>query len=1112
MSLRISFAFALFLSLLTFSLSRAEPDGDDEPKGGPAEFKRLKFRSIGPATGGRVSRSCGVPGDPLTYYAATAAGGVWKSSDGGIRWKAIFDDQPVSSIGSIAVASSDPNVLYVGSGEANIRGNVEPGVGIFKSTDAGKTWKHQWKVNGQIGAMIVHPTNPNVAYAAVLGNAFGPSEDRGVYRTTDGKTWKRVLFKDKDTGASDVCFDPSNPNILFAGLWQTRRKPWEMTSGGPGSGLFQSRDGGDTWTRLVAPPDPDSPDAAKDAPEGQKRCEGLPEGIWGKICLAVAPSDGRRVYAMIEAEKGGLFRSDDGGATWTLINGGRGLRQRAWYFSTITVHPTNPDLIWCPQVPLLRSINGGKSFQRVKGQHHGDHHDIWIDPKNPQRIIDSNDGGVDISLNGGETWHAPPLPIAQFYHVACDTRTPYYVMGAMQDVGTAAGPSNSLLAVGIRPSDWYTVGGGEAGFVVPDTSDPNIVYAGEYGGYITRYDRRVGQARSVGVYPYDPSGHGAEDLRYRFQWTAPILVSPHDSKVVYHAANVLFKTSNGGLTWQPISGDLTRNDKAKQKWSGGPITGDNTGVEVYCTIFAVAESPKQPGLIWAGSDDGLVHVTHDGGKNWSNVTPNIKGIPEWGTVLCIEPSPFDAETAYVVVDNHRLDDLKPYLFKTTDGGKTWTNLAGKLAQDVFLRSVREDPKKKDILYLGTERGIQFSTDGGANWRELKLNLPTVAVTDLVVKNDDLVVGTNGRSIWIFDDLTPLREWTPKLASEAVHLFSAQPAHRYRYHVMHAERAAPGVHPNPPAGAVFHYQLKAKPKGDIAIEVLDADGKAVVTLSSKEEPKEVVEEGDYAEEEPLKPQLKTEAGLHRVVWDLHRDGAEVIRGAKLDGGNPKHGPLLLPGVYTVKLVVEGKALTTKLEVLLDTRERIASDKDDGPAGKDKSCRACLQMSLQPGELQEQQALELKMIDDITRLTRTVEQMRTIKQQLNARSDILSDDAKAEGLVKASKEFIGKIDELEERMHNPKARIVYDILALKGGAQLYSQLAWLLELLKDSDGKPTQGVKEVYEEQALVLKKLELEWKVLLASDLVKLNELAKKLELPGVIVPPLERKKEVKKEK
>jgi photosystem II stability/assembly factor-like uncharacterized protein len=1068
----------------------------DDTKGGPPEFKRLQIRNVGPAAGGRVARSCGVPGDPLTYYAATAAGGVWKSSDAGITWKPIFDEQPVSSIGSIAVAPSDANVIYVGSGEGNIRGNVQVGNGIYKSSDAGKTWKHVWKQTGQIGTMIVHPTNPDVAYAAVLGHAFGPSEERGVYRTTDGgKTWKRVLFKDKDTGASDVAFDPSNPRVLFAGLWQARRQPWELNSGGPGSGLYVSRDSGDTWTQLVPPPKDDSPDFGKDAPKGKKYAEGLPEGPWGKVCVA-AGNNGKRVYAMIEAEKGGLFRSDDGGDTWALINGGRGLRQRAFYFSTITVHPTNPDVVYCPQVALLKSIDGGKSFQRVKGPHHGDHHDVWIDPKNPDRIIDSNDGGVDLSTNGGESWSAPPLPIAQFYHVAADSRTPYHVSGCMQDIGTASGPSNSLGG-GIRLADWNSVGGGEAGYTAPDPNDPNIVYADEYGGYVTRYDHRTRQARCVSIYPFNPSGHGAEELRYRFQWTAPLMVSPHDGGTVYHAANVLFKSTDAGQTWQPISPDLTRNDKGKQKFSGGQITGDNTGVEVYCTIFALAESYVKKDMLWAGSDDGLVHVTRDGGKTWNNVTP--KEIPEWATVLCIEPSRFDPETAYIVVDNHRQDDMKPYLFATSDGGKTWKKLSDSLPQDVFLRAVREDPKRKGMLYLGTERGLAFSTDSGATWTPLKLNFPTVAVSDLLVKGDDLVISTSGRSLWIFDDLTPLREWSKDIAAKPSHLFSVQPTYRYQYAGSLSGGLERGTMENPPQGAILHYYLKEKPKGDVTLEVLDDKGQVIRTLSSKEEPKEergATEEGDYGEKEPKKP-LSVEPGLHRVVWDLRAEGGKPIKGAKIDAGDPEAAPLVLPGKHVVKLTAGGQSQTATVEVKLDPRQRLASE----PA-KPIDPQSPVKMA----DLEAQRAAALKIRDDLTRLTQNVEQMRAVKKQLETRNELLKDDAKAEPLVKASKDFLTKLDALEEKFHNPRAKVSYDILAQKGGAQLYSQLGYLYELILSGDGPPPQGWRDVYEEQTLLLKKYELEWKLLLADDLAKLNEQAKKLDIPGVIVPPLEAKK------
>ena len=1104
-SQRVTF---LLLTPLALLLCGAATRGE-ESKRERSPFARLKLRSTGPATGGRACRVAGVAGEPLTCYAATAASGLWKSTDGGIHWKPIADDQPTSAFGSLAVAPSDVNVIYAGSGEANIRGNIEVGNGIYKSTDAGKTWKHVWKQEGQIGTLIVHPEDPDIAFAAVLGHAFGPNPERGVYRTLDGgKSWQRVLFKDADTGASDVCFIPSNPKILFAGLWQARRKPWELISGGPGSGLYLSRDGGDSWTQLVPPLD-DSPDVGKDAPKGKKYAKGLPHGIWGKVGVAVAPSDGRRVYALIEADKGGLFRSDDGGDSWKLVNDWRAIRQRAFYYTTLTVDPRNPNIVWCPQVPLLKSIDGGKTFQRVKGPHHGDHHDIWIDPKDPRRILNANDGGVDISTNGGETWFAPPLPWGQFYHISVDNRLPYHVAGTMQDIGTGSGPSNSLSKAGIVPGDWHPVGGGETGFTASDPTNPDIVYAGEYGGYISRYDHRTRQARSIGVYPFNASGHDPANLKYRFQWTAPILISPHDHRIVYHAANVLFQTRDAGRHWTPISPDLTRNDKSKQKWSGGPITGDNTGVEVYGTIYAISESPKERGVLWAGSDDGLVHVSRDGGKSWSNVTANIKGLPEWGTVRCIEASPFEGGTAYVVVDAHKLDDHRPYLFQTKDFGKTWRSLVRDgTTVEGYLHDLREDPRRRGLLYLGGERGLFVSWDDGDSWTPLRLNLPTVAVTDLVVKHNDLVVGTNGRSIWILDDLTPLRHWKPAIKERDVFLFPAAPAVRYRYHTPLGAKKPLGAGQNPPAGAILHYSLKTTTKDDIALEILDDKGQRVTLLTSKKEPEEKPDPGDDSEEPYKKPLLPREPGLHRIVWDLRYEGAEAIKGAKVDSGEPREGPLVNPGTYTLKLTAAGQTRTTKLQVLPDPRTlspAVWARTAAKLAGTDQPLtpEAILQRVEWPSqavELKEQIELALKIRDDLASLARTVEQIRKVKGQLVARNELLKDNARTKSLVQASRDVLARLDVLEEKLHNPKAKIAYDILAQKGGARLYSQLVWLFELMKDSDGAPTQGIREMYTEQSDLLGKYQVEWRELVAKELAALNEQAKKRDVPTVLLP------------
>ena len=1049
---------ALGLSFTLAAIPALPRDEAPKANAGPAPFESLEFRLIGPALGGRVSRVAGVPGDRHTYYATTASGGVWKSTDGGIHWEPIFDEQPTSSIGSIAVAASDPNVVYVGSGEANIRGNVAPGNGIYRSTDAGKTWTHVWRQEGQIGTMVVHPRDPDVAYAAVLGHAFGPNPERGVYRTRDGgATWQRVLEKDADTGASDVALDPNNPRVLFAGLWQARRRPWDMTSGGPGSGLYTSRDGGDTWKQLTG--------------------DGLPDGIWGKVGVAVAPSDGRRVYALIEAEQGGLFRSDDGGGKWTRVSAHRALQQRAWYYSTLTIDPTNPDVVWVPQVPMLKSIDGGKTLVNVDGIHHGDHHDVWIDPEDPQRMITGNDGGVDVTVNGGETWYAAPLPIGQLYHVNVDNHVPYRVSGALQDLGTASGPSNSLSSAGIRRADWYSVGGGEAGHTVHDPNDPNVVYAGEYGGYISRYDHRTRQARNVSIYPDNPSGHGAEDLNYRFQWTSPIEISRHDPKVVYHAANVVFRSTDGGQSWQPISPDLTRDDPETQGWSGGPITGDNTGVEIYATIFALVESPLEPGLIWAGSDDGLLHVTRDAGGTWTNVTANVPGIPTWGTVSMIEASHFEAGAAYVVVDAHRMDDMRPYVWKTANHGATWTSLAGSLDPAVYVRAIREDPKRRGHLYLGTERGVMLSRDDGASWHPLRLGLPTVAVSDLRIKEGDLVLGTQGRSAWIFDDITPLADMTDAIGAKPAHLFGARPARRYTYHW---ERKDKGTFANPPAGAILNYHLKEDFPEDeeIRLEILDASGSVIRTLSSvAEKPLAAPGDPDGSGEKPPEPALAKKAGVQRAVWDLRHAGALLIENAKLDFGDPRVGPLAVPGAYTARLVVGDESYETQVELLADPRVDVSVD-----------------------ALREQVAFALEIRDAISALSQAVERLRTVSRQLEERALLWADVEGADATIEAAETLGEKLKAAEAGLHNPKAEVAYDILAQPGGAQLYSRLAPLMGWALDGDGAPTQGVREVF-----AAEKAELDGKLgelegLFSEDLAALNAMVRELELPSVLVP------------
>ena len=720
-------------------------------------FKGMKYRLVGPFRGGRSLTAAGIPGDPTTYYFGATGGGVWKSTDGAMTWSSVFDKEGTADIGSIAVASSNHNVLYVGTGEACIRGNISHGDGVYRTLDGGKTWKNVGLRDSRaIGKVIINPTNPDIVFVAALGHPYGPNPERGIFRTLDGgKTWEKVLYKDENTGGIDVAFDPHNPNILFAALWQARRTSWSMTSGGPGSGLYRSADGGTTWKRLEE--------------------HGLPKGPYGKIGVAVA-ANSDRVYALIEAHNpdGGLYRSEDGGESWQLVNPSHSLWQRPWYYMHVIADPRDENVLYIMNVEAYKSTDGGHLFNKVKVPH-GDNHGLWVDPQNTRRMIASNDGGVTITLDGGKTWTLQDnQPTAQFYHVITDSATPYRVYGAQQDSGTVAIASRSDDG-SIDRSDWYDVGGGEAGYIAPDPRDPDIVYAADYQGNITRYDRHIGQVKAITEQPELSDAHGAANLEHRFQWTAPVLISPHDPNTLYHGGEQLFKTTDGGVHWQTISPDLTRNDKEKQKVSGGSITLDDSGTEYYDTIFALAESPVTKGLLWVGTDDGLIQLTKDEGKNWANVTP--KDMPEWGRISQIDPSPFDGGTAYVAVDRHQFDDLHPYIYKTGDYGKTWTKLGQGIPDTTFVRVVREDPKKRGLLYAGTEQGIYVSFNDGANWRPLKLNLPTTPVHDLVIKDNDLVVATHGRAFWILDDVSPLRQYSDEIAQKDAFLYTPETAYR-----------------------------------------------------------------------------------------------------------------------------------------------------------------------------------------------------------------------------------------------------------------------------------------------------------------------------------------------
>src|SRR5712672_3456599 len=679
-----------------------KPSGEAEAtKPEDKVFKGMKYRLIGPFRGGRSLTAAGIPGDATTYYFGATGGGVWKSTDGATTWSSVFDKEGSGDIGSLAVANSDPNIIYAGTGEACIRGNISHGDGVYKSLDGGKTWKNVGlKDTRAIGKLIINPNNPNIVFVAALGHPYGPNPERGIFRTTDGgKTWEKVLYKDENSGGIDVAFDPHNANILFAALWQARRSSWNMSDGGPGSGLYRSSDGGTSWKRIEE--------------------HGLPKGPYGKIGVAVS-ANSERIYALMEAHNpdGGLYRSDDGGENWILVNPDHSLWQRPWYYMHVIADPKDEDVVYIMNVESYRSTDGGHLFNKIKVPH-GDNHGLWIDPANTRRMIASNDGGATVTLDGGKTWtRQDNQPTAQFYHVTTDSREPYYVYGAQQD--------NSTIAIASRGDDgqigrddWYQVGGGEAGYIAPYPPDPNIVYAGDYEGNITRFDKRTGQVKNIAVWPDLSDARGAASLEHRFQWTAPIVISPQDPNTIYYGGERVFKTTDGGVRWEAISSDLTRNDKSKQQASGGPITIDDTGTEYYDTVFSIAPSPMTKGLIWVGTDDGLVHVTRDEGKSWANVTP--KDLPEWSRISLIEASPHDAGTAYVAIDRHQNDDLAPYIYKTSNYGATWTRITQGIPDGAFARAVREDPQRKGLLYAATERGIFVSFDDGANWRSMQLN-------------------------------------------------------------------------------------------------------------------------------------------------------------------------------------------------------------------------------------------------------------------------------------------------------------------------------------------------------------------------------------------------------
>jgi photosystem II stability/assembly factor-like uncharacterized protein len=1042
------------------SQSAAKDDKDKDDKNEDPLFRGMKYRSIGPFRGGRSLTAAGIPGDPTTYYFGATGGGVWKSTDGANTWSAIFDKDGSPSIGSIAVAGSDPNVVYVGTGEACIRGNISNGDGVWKSVDAGKSWKYVGlKDSRAIGKVIVNPHNPDIAFVAALGHPYGPNTERGVFRTTDGgKTWDKVLYKDENTGAIDVTFDPQNPHILFASLWEARRTPWSLSSGGPGSGIYRSTDAGTTWKKLEE--------------------HGLTKGPYGRIGLAVA-ANSERVYAIVEAkEGGGFYRSDDGGDTWDLVNSSHSLLQRAWYYMHVIADPQDVNTVYVADVEFFKSTDGGRSFNKVKVPH-GDNHGLWIDPKNTKRMIASNDGGVTVSLDGGNSWTCEDnQPTAQFYHVITDTRTPYYVYGAQQDNSTVAIASRSDDGA-IGRDNWYTVGGGEAGYIAPNPTDPNIVYAGDYQGNITRFDRRTNQIQSINVSPEISDGRGAAPLDHRFQWTAPIVTSPHDPNTIYYGGERVFKTSDGGMHWEAISGDLTRNDKSKQQPSGGPITIDDTGTEYYDTVFSIAPSPLAKGQIWAGTDDGLIQLTRDEGKTWTNVTP--KDLAEWSRISLIEASPHYAGAAYVAVDRHQNDDLAPYIYKTADYGATWSRITAGIPDGSFVRAVREDPKRKGLLYAGTERGVFVSFDDGAHWRSLQINLPIVPVHDLVVKNDDLVLATHGRAFWILDDVSPLRQFADSVVAEDVHLY--QPATAYRVHAGDAPEHLTFDGKNPPHGAVIYYYFKKAPKpeakpGEVTIEILDASGTVVRKFSSnKTEPLE--EPLDPDDKKPEK-QIKPEDGLNRFVWDLRYDEANRVPGYFLwEYNEGAKGPLALPGNYQVRLTANGKTLTAPLEVKIDPRVTVSQ-----------------------ADLEKQFKLEMNVREQLNRVYDAVNQIQDVREQLEGLKKRVVPGDSTKPLLDGASALEAKLIAVRDPLINFKISASEDSLAYVPGID--AKLAFLsMAVAGFADSAPTEAENREFDKLKKQTEELLARWDQVRTADIGTFQKLAAEQNIHSIYVPDVQ---------
>ena len=962
-------------------------------------FSGLRWRSIGPDRGGRSIAVAGSSARPLEYYFGATGGGVWKTTDGGTTWGPVADTfLKTSSVGAVAVAESNPDIVYVGMGEVQLRGNIIQGDGVYRSSDGGKTWAHAGLAESMAVARIrIHPKNPDLVYAAVLGDPYAPTGQRGVFRSRDGgKTWDRVLFRDAKTGAVDLSMDPNAPETLYAGLWEVCRTPHSLSSGGPGSGLFKSTDGGATWTELTKNP-------------------GLPSGLWGKVGVSVSPVDATRVYAIVENEHGGVFVSDDSGATWKQVNDERRLRQRAFYYTRIYADTKDRDTVYVLNTGFYKSTDGGKTYRSYRVPH-GDNHDLWIAPNDPKRMINGNDGGANVSFTGAESWTGQDYPTAQFYNAFVTAHVPYHVCGAQQDNSTACVSSAGDRAL-------YAVGGGESGYIAPDPRNPDVFYAGSYGGHLTRYDRRTGATRSINVWPDNPMGYSAKDIAERFQWTFPIVFSPTDPRVLYVGSQHVWKTTNEGQNWERISPDLTRHDPATMGPSGGPITLDQTGVETYATVFTIAPSPHDGQTIWTGSDDGLIHLTRDGGRTWDNVTP--KDLPEFSRVSLIEASPHEAGTAFMAANRYQRADRSPYVYRTDDYGRTWTKIVGGLPASDFARTIREDRRKAGLLYLGTEHGIYVSFDGGGAWQSLRLDLPVTPVHGIVSTEKDLVIGTHGRSFYILDNAAILRQFTPGIAAEGVHLFDPPDA------VRSVDRGVP-----------VDYYLKAAAE-KVTIEILDAKGQVVNGYSGVPAKEGEKPAGPPSEEESVRApaaRVAVKAGMNRFVWDLRYAGAKDFPGMILWAGSTR-GPLAPPGTYQVRLTAAGQTKTQPFAISRNPNTPGVTDAD----------------------LAEQFTLALQIRDRVTQANEAVIRIRSLKDQVSDRVKqwvAAQKDRKQSKAAMLGEALSAKLTAIEAEIYQYRNRSSQD--PLNYPIKLNNKLAALQGVVEGGDGRPTQQSYTVFRE--------------------------------------------------